>query len=60
MTILTNHVNLTKSAVLLLHHQPLLAPVLQHLLYAVASHTGTFDSDTLLCCLFEAKKHIQT
>ena len=49
----------SERVIIYLYNQPLIAPVLQHLLHAVLCHTGTLLDDALLHSLCEGELLIQ-
>ena len=49
----------SERVIICLYNQPLIAPVLQHLLHAVLCHTGTLLDDALLHSLCEGELLIQ-
>ena len=51
---------LTIVAVLFQHHEPLLAPVLQHLSYGIVGHVGTLHRHRLLHRLLKRKLDVQS
>ena len=60
MTLMTHLLHLPIAAGIRLHDQPLLLPVLQHLLHPVMRDTGPLHGDALLERSLEAEVHIQT